>query len=53
VTITPATSICSFTFSPALVFSSGNMVFSITLTNQFPAGGTIGIQFPLTRLWSL
>lgn len=52
VTITPATSVCSFTFSPNLVYSIESMVFTLTLTNQFPVGGTIGVQFPLTRLWS-
>lgn len=52
VTITPATSFCSFTFSPNLVYSTQNMVFTLNLTNQFPVGGTIGVQFPLTRLWS-
>jgi hypothetical protein len=52
VTITPATSVCSFTFSPNLVYSTENMVFTLTVTNQFPASGTISVQFPLTRLWS-
>lgn len=52
VTITAATSSCSFTFNPNLVYSTQSMVFTITLTNQFPVGGTIIAQFPLTRLWS-
>lgn len=52
VTITAATSICSFTFSPNLVYSTQGMVFTLTNTNQFPSSGTIQAQFPLTRLWS-
>lgn len=52
VTITPATSSCSFTFSPNTVYSSSSMVFTLNLTNAFPLGGTIGVQFPLTRMWS-
>lgn len=52
VTITAATSICSFTFTPNLVYSTQSMVFTLTVTNQFPVAGTIQAQFPLTRLWS-
>lgn len=52
VTITAAASVCSFTFSPNYVYSTQTMVFTLTITNQFPANGTIGAQFPLTRLWS-
>lgn len=52
VTITPAISFCSFTFSPNLVYSTQSMVFTLNLTNQLPIGGTIGVQFPLTRLWN-
>lgn len=53
VTITPATSICSFTFNPNLVYKTQDMIFTLTVTNQFPSSGTIQVQFPLTKLWSL
>jgi hypothetical protein len=43
VTITAAASSCSFTFSPNIVYSTENMVFTLTIANQFPANGTIGI----------
>ncbi len=52
VTITSAAASCSFTFNPNLVYSTQSLVFTITLTNQFPSGGTIVAQFPLSRLWS-
>ena len=52
VTITPAASVCSFTFSPNTVYSTGSMIITLTVTNQFPSTGTIGVQFPLTKLWT-
>ena len=52
VTITPAASVCSFTFSPDTVYSTGSMIITLTVTNQFPSTGTIGVQFPLTKLWT-
>jgi len=52
VTITPATSTCSFTFSPNYVYlSSANMIITLTTNNQFPSNGTIVVKFPSTR-WS-
>jgi hypothetical protein len=51
-TITPAAAVCSFTFSPNFVYSNANMIFTMTTVNGFPPTGTIGIQFPLTKVWS-
>lgn len=52
VTITAATSVCGFTFSPNTVYSTASMIITLTVTNQFPSTGTIGVQFPLTKLWA-
>lgn len=53
VTITPATSQCSFTFSPNYVYlSPATMIITLTITNQFPLNGQITVKFPSTRVWS-
>lgn len=55
VTIAPAPATCSFTFAPAFVYSTGNMIFTMTTTNVFPLNSTVGtilIQFPSNKLWS-
>jgi len=52
INVVPAASVCGFTFSPNYVYSTENMIFTLTTVNLFPSTGTIGIQFPLTKLWS-
>ena len=53
VTITPAQSICSFTFNPNLVYTSPtDLIMTLTTVNEFPSLGTIGVQFPSSRKWS-
>jgi hypothetical protein len=51
-TITAANAVCGFTFSPNYVYSNENMIFTLTTVNVFPPTGTIGVQFPLTKVWS-
>jgi hypothetical protein len=53
VTITAAQSACGFTFNPNFVYtSSTNLIMTVTTVNQFPATGTIGVQFASNRKWS-
>jgi hypothetical protein len=55
VTIAPAPATCNFTFFSPYVYSTGNMIFTMTTTNIFPLNNTVGsiiIQFPSTKLWS-
>ena len=53
VIITPALSICSFTFNPNLVYTSPtDLIMTLTTVNEFPSTGTIGLQFPSNRKWS-
>jgi len=51
--ILAASSICSFTFNPNIVYSSGQaMVYTLTTKNSFPSTGTITLTFPVSLMWS-